>query len=107
MDLTNLNVVVNEVYTGDDQVPESVRPCVVNPQYLLIVSTLALLTGHMPHGDFYNLLRRADAGAGRADRGCGLVPLSCHCASLTNRASNCFAMASHEYSGFCAAVNAS
>jgi hypothetical protein len=62
VDLTNLNVVVNEVYTDNAQVPVAVRPYIDNPQYLLIVSTLALLSGHIPQGDFYNLLRRAGAG---------------------------------------------
>lgn len=50
VDLTNLNVVVNEVYTGNDQVPVSVHPYVVNPRYLPIVSTPTLLTGHVPQG---------------------------------------------------------
>lgn len=62
VDLTSLNVVVNEVYTGTDGVPPGVQPYVDNAQYLLVVTTLALRTDHVPQGDFYGLLRKAGAG---------------------------------------------
>lgn len=62
VDLTTLDVVVNEVSADGDQIPASVQQYDGNPQYLLILSSLALRTDNVPQGALYDFLRKAGAG---------------------------------------------
>lgn len=62
VDLNSLAVVVNEVHAADDQIPPSVQPYDGNPQYLLILTSLALRTDNVPQGALYDFLKKAGAG---------------------------------------------
>ncbi len=62
VDLSSLDVVVNEVSADGDQIPQNILPYDGNPKYLLILSTLALRTDNVPQGPLYDFLRKAGAG---------------------------------------------
>lgn len=63
LDLHTLEVVANDVYTGNDEVPDSLKPYVDDARYLLVLTSMGLRTDHVPQKKFYDLLKSAGAGA--------------------------------------------
>ena len=62
IDLTDLNVVVNEIESANDQVPASVQQYAGNPDYLLIFTTVAVSSDRLPTGPLYQFLKATGAG---------------------------------------------
>lgn len=63
VDLHTLEVVSNDVYTGNDEVPASLQPYVNDARYLLVLSSMSLRTDQVPQAAFYDFLKSAGAGA--------------------------------------------
>lgn len=63
MDLSSLEVVVNEVSAADDQVPANVQLYDGNPRYLLVFASMALRTDNLPQGALYEFLKNAGSGS--------------------------------------------
>ena len=66
VDLTNLNVVANEVSTDGSTVPSDVSQYVGNPQYFLYALSNSAWASVFPSGDLYALLEKVGAGTGLA-----------------------------------------
>ena len=62
LNLSNLQPVVNEVYTGNNQIPPGVQTYVGTPGYLLILTTYNLVTSSLPQGNFYAFLKGTGSG---------------------------------------------
>jgi hypothetical protein len=61
VDLTNLNVVANEM-TQPSTVPANIQKYANNPQYFLFTAGNNLWASGIPQGDLYDFLRKAGAG---------------------------------------------
>ena len=66
VDLTNLNVVANDVSTDGTTVPSDISQYAGNPQYFLYAVSNAAWGNVMPQGDLYALLQKIGGGSGLA-----------------------------------------
>jgi len=62
VDRTNLNVVANFNFSNNSNVPPQLAPYQGNAQYMLILSTMRVLSTNLPVGNFYNFLVASGAG---------------------------------------------
>lgn len=62
VDLTNLNVVANDVSTDGSTVPSDIAQYAGNPQYFLYAISNAAWSPVMPQGNLYTLLQNSGAG---------------------------------------------
>ena len=63
VDLTNLNVVANDVSTDGSTVPSDISQYAGNPQYFLYAISNAAWASVMPQGALYALLQNAGSGS--------------------------------------------
>jgi hypothetical protein len=66
VDLTNLNVVANDVSTDGATVPSDISQYAGNPQYFLYAVSNSAWANVLPQGDLYALLQKVGAGPGLA-----------------------------------------
>ena len=62
VDRTNLAVVQNFTFSDNADVPTVLNQYVNNPQYMMMMTTLQLLSSNLPTGNFYNFLVSIGAG---------------------------------------------
>lgn len=62
VDRTNLNVVANFTFSDNSDVPAQLTPYQNNAQYMLILSTMQVLSTNLPVGNLYNFLVSNGAG---------------------------------------------
>lgn len=62
VDRTDLSVVQNFTFTDNSDVPAAFNPYINNPQYMLILTTMQLLSINLPTGNLYSFLTGIGAG---------------------------------------------
>ncbi len=62
VDLSNLSVVANELSASNDSVPAPVLKFAGNPDYMLVMMTVAVYAGSIPQGSLTEFLQEAGAG---------------------------------------------